>query len=90
MHDIWEFLKKLYWDAYDLPSFYIGIKGDIPCHIFTSLFLILLLIIWIWIVKMKIGIYKMRKEGGSRKKRIDKLLLGVLEGNDKNKKTKNI
>jgi len=90
MQKIWEFLQKIYWEAYDLPSFYIGIEGNVSCHIFTSLFLILLLIGWIWIIKMRIGIYKMRKEGRSRKKRIDKLLLGVLEEKDKNKKAKNI
>jgi hypothetical protein len=90
MKEAWEFFKKIYWDAYDLPSYYLGIEGDIPCHIFTSLFLMLLLIVWIWIMKMKIEIYKMRKENKSRKKRIDKLLLGVLEEKDKNKKKGNV
>jgi hypothetical protein len=90
MTKIWEFLQKLYWDAYDLPSFYLGIEGETACHIFTALFLILLALGWVWIIKMRIEIYHIRKSNRETKKRIDKLLLGVLEEKDKNKKAKNI
>jgi len=90
MPKIWDFLQKLYWDAYDLPSYYLGIEGETSCHIFTALFLIILALAWIWIIKTKIEIHKMRKERRESKKRIDKLLLGVIEEKDKNKKAKNI
>ena len=90
MTKIWEFLQKLYWDAYDLPSFDLGIEGETACHIFTALFLILLTLGWVWIIKMRIEIYHIRKSRRATKKRIDKLLLGMLEEKDKNKKAKNI
>ena len=90
MKEIWEFFKDLYVSAYDLPSFYLGIEGELECHIFTILFLILLTLGWVWIIKMRIEIYRIRKSSRASKKRIDKLLLGVLEEKDKNKKAKNI
>lgn len=88
MKPIWEFFQKLYWDAYDLPSYYLGIEGEITAHIFTVAFLLLLLLAWIYIIKLRIDIYKIRKDSKAIQRRIDKLLIGILEDKNKKEKTK--
>jgi len=90
MKGVWEFFKKLYWDAYELPSYYLKIEGELECHLFTIGFILFILLMIIWIIKMQKEILVIRKERRAMKKRIDKLLLGVLEERDKNKKAKNI
>jgi len=82
MKEIWGFLQKLYWDAYELPSYYLGIKEERECHIFTILFLLFIILYIAILVKISIEVYYIRKKNKESKRRIDKLLLGILEEKD--------
>jgi len=82
MIEIWGFLQKLYWDAYELPSYYLGIKEEKECHIFTILFLLFIILYVAILIKISIEVYHIKKKNRELKRRIDKLLLGILEEKD--------
>lgn len=85
-----EFFKRLYYEAYDLPNFYLGIENETYCHIFTSFFLLALVLSWALIVRYIILDQKSRKKDRELRKRMEKNILNVLEEKDKNKKQGNI
>jgi hypothetical protein len=90
MDIIRDFLERFYEDIYSLPNFYLGIEDEYTCHVFSISFLIFLLLMSIFIIKTGIGASTLKKERGKIKKRINKMILGVVEEKDKNKKEKNI
>ena len=81
-----DFLKRLYESAYDLPSFYIGIEGELQCHIFTIFFLLALFLSFLLLIRMAVGSRQTRREKRRRKRNMEKNVLKVLEEKDKNKK----
>jgi len=89
MSPIWEFLKRAYEEAYDLPNFYLGIENELYCHVFTIFFLIALFTAVALNIKMVLSMRGSKKERKAWKKKIEKSILGVLEEKDKNKKAKN-
>jgi hypothetical protein len=80
----------MYYDAYDLPNYYLKIEDPLYCHIFTIVFLILLTAFIIFDIKLIIETHKIRRERKAIDRRIEKLLFGNLGDKDKNKKLKNI
>jgi hypothetical protein len=84
MDKIWEILKRAYEDLYDLPHFYLGIKDETYCHIFSAVFILILILGIALTIKTRIEIYYIRKERRASQRRIEKLLIMSLD----NKKTK--
>ena len=80
----------MYDQAYDVPNFYLGIENELYCHVFTIFFILLLFLAASYIIKMYLSLGGGRKERLKRKREMDKMILGILEEKDKNKKAKNI
>ena len=85
-----EFLKRMYEQAYDVPNFYLGIENELYCHVFTIFFILLLFLAFAYLIKMYSSLGGGRRERLKRKREMDKMILGILEEKDKNKKVKNI
>lgn len=86
----WEFLKRAYLDAYDLPNFYLGIENKLYCHIFTIFFIIALFTSFLLLIKSILSLKIYKKEKKEHRKIIEKSILGILEEKDKNKKKGNL
>ena len=80
----------MYEQAYDVPNFYLGIENELYCHVFTIFFILLLFLGFAYIIKLYFSLGDGRKERKKRRKEMDKMILGILEEKDKNKKAKNI
>jgi hypothetical protein len=90
MSKIWEFFKGLYEEAYDLPSFYLGIEDELYCHMFTIFFILCIFLGAVYTIKMVLSIRETKEKERKRKRKTEKLILRVLEEKDKNKKERNI
>ena len=62
MDRVIQFLKKAYESLYELPSYYIGLEGDIRNHIFTITFIVILFVLMLLAIKAHIDINKMKKQ----------------------------
>ncbi len=85
-----EFLKRMYEQAYDIPNFYLEIENELYCHVFTIFFILALFLGAAYITKLLLSLRETKEEKRERKRKMDKMILGVLEEKDKNKKAKNI
>jgi hypothetical protein len=85
-----EFLKRMYEQAYDVPNFYLGIENELYCHVFTIFFILLLFLGCAYIIKLFLSLDGGRKVRRKKKREMYKMILGVLEEKDKNKKKGNI
>jgi len=83
-----EFFKKAYYDAYDLPNFYLGIENELYCHAFTIFFILAIFLSFLYIGRLIIGSKESRRKKRKQRIKMEKMVLGVLE--DKNKNKKNI
>lgn len=90
MSKIWEFFKKFYDEAYDLPNFYLGIEDELYCHVFTAFFILALFLGLAYVIKLILSLRETKEDKIKRKRKIEKLILGVLEEKEKNKKERNI
>ena len=90
MSKIWEFFKKSYEEAYDVPNFYLGIDNELYCHIFTIFFILAILLGSIHVIKLIWSLRENKEQRRERKRKMEKLILGILEEKDKNKKERNI
>ena len=81
-----EFLKRLYYEAYDLPAFYIGIDEGWKSHLFTIFFILALFLSFAYIIRLMIGSKKERKARREMKRKMERSLLDVFEEHNKNKK----
>ena len=87
---MWEFLKRAYEEVYDLPNFYLGFEEEWYCHVFSVLFLLAMFLSIAYVFQIMFrGSKKRRIEERKRKRSIERMILGVLEEKDKNKKVKN-
>jgi hypothetical protein len=90
MSKIWEFLKRFYEEAYDVPNFYLEIEDKLYCHVFTIFFILSIFLGVAYVIKMLLSLRETKEDRMKRKKKMEKLILGVLEEKDKNKKERNI
>jgi hypothetical protein len=86
MPQIYEFFKRTYEQLYDLPHFYLEIENELYCHIFTIFFTLALFLGFAYITKLLLGFIKSSKKRKKIRKKMDIMILGVLEDKDKNKK----
>ena len=84
-----EFLKRAYEQVYDLPYYYLGIQGELACHLFSIFFILALFLSMLYLIKEMIGFRKRGKESKKLKRKMEKSLLGAMEEHNKNKKVKN-
>lgn len=85
-----EFLKRMYEQAYDVPNFYLGIENELYCHIFTIFFILVIFLGGAYIIKLVLSLIESKEERMERKKKIEKMILGILEEKEKNKKEGNV
>lgn len=84
-----EFFKRAYLEVYDIPSFYMGWENEFLCHLFSVFFIMALFLGCAYLIKIMF-FSKNREDKKKRKRNIEKMLLGVLEEKNKNKKEGNI
>ncbi len=84
------FLKKIYFDLYEIPDYYLNINDKLFNHVFTFFIIVLAIIIIISNVKEIIEIIKLKKENKLLQRKIDKHLLSLIGKKYKKEKKKNI
>jgi hypothetical protein len=87
---VWNFLKSLYADIYEIWGSYWSVESELKSHFLSVMFIITLILIVLYTIKTAREVREIRKERKAIQRRIDKLLLNVWKGKDLNKEEKNI
>jgi hypothetical protein len=78
----WNYIKN------EIVDTYIGVKDPLYSDLITGFIILSTILILLFIIKTHLDIMKLRKERKERERRIDKLWLELIKGNDKNKDAK--